>query len=638
MATAVHTTACTLDCPDACSLAVTVTDGVISNIDAGPGNPLTDGWICAKVKKHAKRVYSPERVLTPQIRVGAKGDGAFRDATWEEALALIADRMRTALASPARGDAIAAFTYNSSAGMQESDSVSEAFFEAVGATRVSHTICAATMGAAWSSVYPGMLSADPLDIVHAKVVVVWGANPTVSNTHLPPLIEKAAQRGAKVVVIDPRRTAMAKRADLHLAVRPGTDVVLALAVANIWAKDGSLDHAFIDAHTTGAGEFLSAAKAWPVEAAATVCGLEAQDIRTFANWYGATQPAMLRIGWGQERNANGGAACRAILALPALVNHFSQQGGGVIGSTSAGAVVQPRRRWPEVTATQRRVVNMHQLGQWLAPAASDPCQVLFVQGANPAVMCPDAAVVSAALSREDIFTVVHEQVMTDTARYADVVLPATTAFEINDIAGSYGSYVVQPVVAVINRVGESRSNDEVGLALAQSLGFDWTTPTAVSTDDAGPRLVRKSTIQFLDTSPTDGRARLTDALQSAPAYVPVADTFPLVLISPATSKLISSMFGEFQSPDSTVMLHPVDAGERGLVSGQAVRLVNAQGSVVASVVISDDTRPGVVVAPKGVWLRNYEGSIGLNVLIPATADALAGGACFNDARVEVMAR
>ena len=282
----VHT-ACTLDCPDACSLAVTITDGPggqrITDIDASPVNPFTDGWICAKVKRHAERVYAPERVLTPMIRTGEKGAGEFRSATWDEALPLIAGRMRDAIER--RGaDAVVAFTYNSSAAVVERASFTEAFFAAIGATIAEHTICAHTMGLAWESVYGEMNSADPRDVVHSKLVVIWGANPTVSNTHFPPLVQQAAKAGAKVVVIDPRRTAMAKRADLHLALLPGTDTALALAIANLWSAAGRLDREFIAAHADGADEFLAAAAEWPVDRAAAVTGLDAADIVTLADW------------------------------------------------------------------------------------------------------------------------------------------------------------------------------------------------------------------------------------------------------------------------------------------------------------------------------------------------------------------
>jgi anaerobic selenocysteine-containing dehydrogenase len=638
MSSSVIHTACTLDCPDTCSLAVTVNAGRIVKVDAAPENPLTDGWICAKVRRHAERVYSPERVLTPLVRTGRKGSGEFRTATWDEAMSLIGSRMRVAL--DGRGaDSIVAFTYNSSAARVEKASLSEAFFAAISATMVDHTICAHTIGVAWESVFGEMRSADPADVVHSKLVIVWGANPTVSNSHWPPLVQRAVALGAKVVVIDPRRTPMASRADLHLAIRPGTDVVLALAIARLWSQDGHLDDEFIAAHVTGADEFLGAAEEWPLARAAAVTGLDEDAIQQLARWWAEEPASMLRIGWGPERNANGGAACRAILALPTLVGRFGVEGSGVIGSTSVSAAV-PQRRWPTAALNRRarRHLPLHQVGRWLAPDADDPCEVLFVQGANPLVMCPDTNAVVAAFERDDVFTIVHEQVLTDTARYADVVLPATTSFELDDVASGYGTYAVLPVRRVIDRVGESRSNDEVGLALANALGMDWVAPpVAAAIPDAGPRLVSPPGRQFDDTSPEDGRARLVDPEQGVPRFVPLDEhaPYPLVLISPASPKMINSMFGEFQQLSPAVQLHPTDAGSRGLAAGDRVRVTSAVGSIVVPLEVHDSVRSGVAVMTKGVWLRAYEDGLGVNALAPATGDPLGNGACFNDAVVEV---
>lgn len=638
----VHT-ACTLDCPDACSLAVTVDDtGAgprITKIDASPVSGYTDGWICSKVRRHAQRVYAPERILHPLVRTGSKGAGEFREATWDEALALITARTREALDATGP-DSVVAFTYNSSAARIERNSLSEAYFAAIGASTVEHTICAHNMGESWASVYDGMASADPRHVVHADLVVIWGANPTVSNTHFPPLVHQAQARGAKVVVIDPRRTAIAARADLHLAVRPGTDAALAYAIAHQWVRHGHLDHAFLAANASGVDEFLVQAEEWTPERAAATCGLAVDDIRTLAHWWGTTRPAMLRIGWGPERSANGGASCRAILALPVLGGHFGQPGSGTIGSVSAGAV-QGARRWPQFDAPPgpRRSVPMHQIGRWLAPDAGDPCRVLFVQGGNPLVMCPDQQAVMRAFARDDVFTVVHEQVLTDTARYADVVLPATTSFEIDDVAHGYGSYMVMPVQAVIPRVGESRSNDEVGLALAQAMGFDWTAPdrtAAVAGGDIGPREAQVASAQFVDTVPRGGKARLADRFHGAPRYVPlaVADD-ELVLISPATSKLINSMFGEFQSPSPAVTLHPEDAAARGLTEGATARLTSPTGTITVPVATDPAVRRGVAMMAKGVWLRHHPDGLGVNALAPATGDPAFNGACFNDTVVRV---
>ena len=640
----VHT-ACTLDCPDACSLAVTVEHGVggarIVDIDAAPDNPFTDGWICAKVKRHGERVHGPARVRTPLLRTGPKGAGEFRPASWDEALAMVAARMHAAI-DDVGADAVVAFTYNSSAAVVERTSLTEAFFAAIGATRVEHTICAHTVGVSWDRVFGEMASADPRDVVHSRLVVVWGANPTISNTHFPPLVNRAAKAGAKVVVIDPRRTAMAARADLHLAIRPGTDVVLALAVAAEWERHGLIDRDFVAAHADGAEELLAGAAAWTLDRAAEVTGLDAADIATLAEWWGRTRPSMLRIGWGQERNANGGAACRAILSLPVLGGHFGVPGSGIVGSVSP-APARARARWPQdaFSGPQRRTLPLHQVGAWMAPGSDDPCRVLFVQGANPVLMCPDQRAVVDAFSRDDVFTVVHEQVLTDTTRYADVVLPATTSFEIDDVAASYGSYQVLPVRPVIPPVGESRSNDATGLALARAFGFDWEAASLeVAVADAGPRESTVPRRQFVDTEPAGGRARLVDPEQGVPRYVPVDGAGApgaLTLISPATSKLVNSMFGEFQSPSPAITLHPDDAAARGIEAGAAVRVRSAVGEIVVPAAIGADVRPGVAVMAKGVWLRHHADGRGVNTLTPATGDPLANGACFNDTIVTVTA-
>jgi anaerobic selenocysteine-containing dehydrogenase len=576
-------------------------------------------------------------VQTPLVRTGPKGAGEFRAATWDEALALVADRMRAAI-DRTGADAIVAFTYNSSAARIQKDSLTEALFAAIGATVAEHTICAHTMGAAWESVYRGMASADPADVVNSKLVVVWGANPTVSNTHFPPLVQQAVDAGARLVVIDPRRTAMAKRADLHLAIRPGTDVALAYAIANLWLGHGHIDREFLAQHAEGWEEFLVTAREWSLDRASETTGLSPDDIRTLAQWWGTTKPSMLRIGWGPERNANGGASCRAILALPVLGGHFGQPGSGVIGSTSAGGA-EPRRRWPSAAfdGPARRTVPLHQVGRWMAPGTTDPCEVLFVQGANPLVMCPDTKAVVAAFERDDVFTVVHEQVLTDTTRYADVVLPATTSFEIDDVGSSYGSFAVLPVRKAIEPVGESRSNDQVGVALAQALGHDWTAPpVSAAVADAGPRIAEVASRQFVDTHPAEGLVCFVDPNEGVPRYVPVdGSSIGLTLISPASSKLVNSMFGEFQSPSPAIVVHPDDAAARGLTAGQDVRVTSPVGSIVVPLDVNDDTRPGVAVMSKGVWLRHHDDGLGVNTLTPSTGDALVNGACFNDTFVEI---
>jgi anaerobic selenocysteine-containing dehydrogenase len=648
-----HVTACPLDCPDTCSLTVTVTDGRITKVDAAAGNPLTDGYICQKVKHHARRVEAPERVMTPLVRTGPKGAGEFRAATWDEALDLIVARLHAAEAEHGP-ESVLPFVYNSSAPLLQ-DEAGERLWRRFGASRLRHTVCAATHGAAYHCVYGSMLSADPADLVHSRLIVVWGANPTVSNIHLAPLITRAQrEHGARVVVVDPRATASARRADLHLAVRPGTDVVLAYAVAHELERQGLLDREFIAAHAEGADEFLTAAREFPVARAAEICGVAADAVVELSTWLGTITPAMVRVGWGIERNRNGGSACAAVFSLPVLAGQFGQPGAGVIGSLSAAAPLAWDAREPDTPDDRRRprAFGMNRIGAALLdPDLDPPIQVLFVQGSNLAATNPDQTAVLRGLAREDLFTVVHEQVLTDTARFADVVLPATTHFEVHDLAASYGSFTLQEVAPVIDPVGESRSNNEVAAALAARLGYDLTrfdvSRAAVLerclTDDGaydGVRLTRPAggTVQFRDTVPSHpgGRAHLASLPGlGVPRYRVLDDPFPLTVISPSSARTINSMFGEFQPPEPVVALHPGDAAARGIADGDAVVVRNVRATIPTVARLDASLRPGVVTMPKGSWCRDFAGGLTVNALVPDTLSDLADGACFNDARVEI---
>lgn len=670
-------TACPLDCPDGCTLEVEVTDGRLVRVDAPAAdlddatlNPLTQGFICKKVKGHAARVYGPDRVLTPLIRTGAKGAGEFREASWDEALDLVAGRIGDAVADdPAT---VVPYLYNSSAGELATGLLGRRFWAALGATEVDLTICAATAAEAWEMTFGAMQGADPLDVVHSRLVVVWGANPAISNTHFPPLVQRARANGATVVVVDPRRTAMARRADLHLPVRPGTDVVLALAVAAELGERRLVPNAFTDAHVVGVEAHLDACRPWTVDRAAGICGLDPDDIVALADLVAERRPGFWRLGWGMERNRNGGSAVRSVLALAALTGAFGQLGSGVLLSTDHDLDWDIEAVWDAVSGPVgapgalgrgegRRHLNQNRLGAALTePGEEAPVRVLFVQGANPAVMNPAQAKVLAGLARDDLFTVVHDQVMTDTARYADVVLPATTHFEISDVAVPYGSFVAQGFRPVVDRVGQSRPNDEVTSALAARMGFAAGPGEAFDPSpermlavalpggvpDASVTQTAGTAVQFRDVWPATDDARVhlvadPDAVArgvaALPTFTALASDLPLTLISPANSKTINSIFGETDGPSAALHLHPDDAAARNLVDGQEVRLWSHEGEIVVSLAVDADLRPGVASLPKGLWRRALGGGFTGNLFTPDTLSDLAGGACFNDARVEVSA-
>ncbi len=449
---------------------------------------------------------------------------------------------------------------------------------------------------------------------------------------------------------------MTKRADLHIAVRPGTDVVLAYAVANEIATRGLLATDFLAERASGVAEFLAAAARYPAREAAATCDVPAAAIEELAELLGTVRPGFVRPGWGLERNRNGGSACAAVMALPVLTGQFGVRGSGVMASLGKATPLAWDAREPDTPEDRRRprAMGMNQLGARLTdPTLDPPITVLFVQGSNVAVTNPDQVGVLRGLAREDLFTVVHDQVLTDTARYADVVLPATTHFETHDLASSYGTYSLQETPAVIAPVGESRSNNEVAAELARRLGYDltrFTTDRAAILDRSrrddgtydGVRPTRPAggTVQFRDTFPSfaDRKARLASLPGlGVPRYAHLDDPYPLTLLTPATNKTINSMFGEFQPADPAVRLHPGDAAERGLVDGQPVTVHNDRASIHTTVRVDPALRRGVVSMPKGSWCRDFPDGLTANALVPDTLSDLAEGACFNDARVEVTA-
>jgi anaerobic selenocysteine-containing dehydrogenase len=650
-------TACSLDCPDSCSLEATVENGKLVALDAAPNgaNPNTDGWICAKVKHTPKLLHGDDRITTPLRRVGPKGSGEFVAITWDEALDEFADRVGRA-AREQGWSSVVPYLYSSSAGHLGRSGLSPLVWEHFGAARTDITICAATVGEAWDRTYGSMASADPQDLAHSALIVVWGANPNVSHPHLAPVIEDRRRAGTKVIVIDPRRTPIAARADLHLAVRPGTDGVLAMAIAALLERNGHLDQAFIDQWVDGADEYLAACAEWTPARAGEVCGVETSDIEHFAQMYGTTRPAMLRVGWGQERNRNGGSASRAVFALPALAGQFGVPGAGVFNSIGGGPgpdFEDAAVRFGVVgdaPVPERRPINMNRLGRILTDDEDGRVEVLFVQGSNPAATCPEQAIVLRGLAREDLFTVVHDLTMTDTARLADLVLPATSQFEVDEVVGSYGSFVLQEAPAVIPRVGESRTNDEVSVGVGIRLGLDphqWDpSPERIRRLALGNRVLpfmsrpAGGTVQFRDVDP-GGKVQLVfeaDGVDRLPMFRAIdKPDLPITLITPATSRTTSSMFGSIAPANADLHLHPHDAAARGLTAGDRVRITDGRHTIEAVLAVDAALRPGLATMPKGMWRKDGHDGFTANVFAPDHLADLAGGASFNDARVEVSA-
>jgi anaerobic selenocysteine-containing dehydrogenase len=654
-------TACPLDCPDSCTLDVTVEKGRVLKIDGGDANPVTRNYICAKVRRFAERVYGEDRLLYPAIRTGRKGQGTFNRVTWDEALDHIAERMEK-IRDTTGAEAILPFYYGGSNGLLTQDTTDATLFRAFGTSRLARTVCAAPTGAANQALYGKMPGVTYADYVHARLIVLWGVNPGASGIHLIPYVREARKQGAKLVVIDPRATSLARQADLHLAPRPGTDLPIALALHRYLFEQGGTDDRFLAEHTRGAAQLRARASEWTIERAASEAGVNADALAHFAEMYRSISPALVRCGWGLERNRNGGSAAAAVLALPAVGGKFGVRGGGFSMSNSAALGIKPDAWMNDTPEPSTRLVNMNLLGRALTEFKDPPVDMLFVYNCNPLATIPDQNRVLEGLKRENLFTVVYEQVFTDTARYADVLLPATTFLENYDIAKGYGPISLQLVRPVIEPVGEARANAEVFSDLAARLGIGEAEeetdtllrignrlPPGLSTEllehgSATPPF-GGAPIQFVDVFPLTPQHKVDlfpEALDaSAPAGMygyqadPGTDKYPLALISPASEKTVSSTLAELRQRPAMLQMNPEDARARGLAAEDPVRVFNDLGEVHCPVALNPDIRPGTVSLPKGLWRKStYNGSTS-NALVPDSLTDLGAGACFNDARVQV---
>jgi anaerobic selenocysteine-containing dehydrogenase len=655
-------TVCPLDCPDSCSLVATVQGGRLTSLDGSDANPVTGGYICAKVRRFPERVYGPDRLLHPMARKGPKGMGSFERISWDEALERIAARMLEA-ESRFGAEAVLPYSYGGSNGLLTQDTSDATLFRRFGASRLARTVCAAPTGAANLGMYGKMPSVSYADYPEARVIIVWGANPSASGIHLVPYIREAQRRGATLIVIDPRTTPLARQAQIHLAVRPGTDLPVALAIHRYLFEQNLADAAFLEAHATGVKELRERAHPWTFERAAREAQIDPSALARAAEIYASTSPALIRCGWGQERNRNGGSASMAILALPAVAGKFGVRGGGFTMSNSASWGFE--RNWVATPEPQTRVVNMNHLGRALLDYTDPPISVLFIYNSNAAVTTPDQGRVLRGLSRDDLFTVVFDQVMTDTARYADVLLPATTFVEGYDLARAYGPIALRLGRPVIEPVGEARSNAEVFGALLRKLDLAEDgepegeleemlhvlakLPPAIGDElrerGAATPPYEGCPVQFGNVWPLtpDGKVNLFPAAfdGEAPAGLyayqpdPATERFPLALISPSSERTISSTLGELPKPEARLLMHPDDATSRMLKEGDAVRVFNDQGEVRCNVMVGPWIARGTVSLPKGLWRRHTANGYTGTVLVPDTLTDLGGGACFNDARVEV---
>ncbi len=666
---------CPLDCPDTCSLTVTVADEQIVSVKGSKANPITHGAICAKVARfYPEFVHGPNRLRYPLRRSGPKGAGSFTRITWEAALDEIHERVSAVIARHGP-QAVMPLNYAGPQGMLASDSMSARFFHKLGATQLHRS---ALCGGIRSQAYAGMFGEAPGTPLQqaslAQLIIVWGNNATACNLHLMRQINMAKRNGAKLVVIDPRRIKAADQAHMFLAVRPGTDVVLAFGLACELERQGELDRAFIDAHVLGFEPYMAVAREYPAERAAEICGVAVEDLRLLAQWYREATPAVIAWGNGLERNQNGGSGIRAIAALPALAGKFGIAGGGLIAAAgNAYPTTSDSLMRPELAPVGTRTLNIIDVGSALLDAQlAPPIEAIFIYNHNPLIVHPDQNRMKRALSRVDLFTVGIDVAMTDSMQYADIVLPACSHFEYADIYAAYGQQYLQRAEPVIAPVAEALPNTEIFRRLAARFGYCGPEFTASDTelidaavDSADPRMrgFRGSELPldaalsmeyeggepvlFRNVWPTtpSGRIELQSAMlarlygAALPGFRPLGSSYPLTLITPASDKRITSTFGglSFNATTPVLEMHPDDAAGRALADGALVRVWNELGEVYLPLCVTTAVRPGVVCSEKGAWLRTSKNGQTVSALAPTHKADIAAGACYNDTRVDVAA-
>ncbi len=664
-------------------MLVTVKDGVAIRIQGDPSMPFTDGTLCTKVSHYLERTYAPDRVLHPMRRTGPKGRGEFQRIAWDEALDEIAARLKALAASPEGPESILPLSYAGTMGMVQYASMDRRFFHRLGASLLERTLCSSAGKFGIKATLGGSVGMDPERFAEARLILLWGANPIVSNLHLWPRVLEAKRRGAKVIAIDPYRSLSAEKCSQHIALLPGTDGALALGMMHVLVAENLVDRDYIARYTLGFEALAERLKTCTPEWAAGVCGLRAAEVVQLARDYGTTRPAAIRLNYGMQRHAGGGIAARTIACLPALVGAWREPAGGIVLSTNDfynfdhAALERPDL----LGGRQPRVINHAAVGDALT-AASPPVRAVVVYNNNPVAVCPDAEKVVAGFRREDLFCVVMDSFLTDTADYADIVLPATTQLEHFDVHKSYGHLYVLANNPSIAPVGESLPNSEVFRRLAARLGFD--DPCFRDSDEdicrtalrsASPRMqgigwerVKESGWQRLRVPerfapfaeggfPTpSGKCEFTSAwlerqgFDPLPFFNPPAESavsdaarakrYPLAFLSPPARNFLNSTFANLkrfrdQEGEPRLELHSSDAQARGIVDGDRVRVFNDRGSYFLRARVNDKPRPGVVVAPSVWWRKHSPDGRNANSVTSQRIADLGGGATFYDCLVEV---
>lgn len=659
---------CPYDCPDCCGLLITVEDGKAVCVAGDPEHAFTRGTLCSKMAHYERTVHSAKRIMTPLKRVGQKGEGRFSPIGWDEAIEEIARRWH-GIIKEYGAEAILPYSYAGTMGTI-GYSAGHALFYALGATSLDRTICAPAKSRGYRDVMGATLPTAPQEAQHSDMIVLWSISMLATDIHFRHDIEMARKRGAKVYCIDTYRTKTADYADAFLCPRPGTDGALALAILHVLVRDGLADRAFLKEYVQGADELeQKVLPHYTPEAAAAITGVPAADIRAFAHAYGSARAPFIRLGSGQSRYVNGAMTSRLITCLPAFVGAYAKKGGGLLTSASGSHAFDKNIiRRPDLEQRGVRHINMCELGRALNDIdLTPPIKALYIYSSNPACTAPDQNQVLRGLQREDLFTVVHERFLTDTTRYADIVLPATTSLESEDLYYSYGHYTIQRARAVIPPVGESKSNWQTARLLAKAMHltdpiFDQTEEDLVealiaSTKKAWPLPLTSEALQKLrDCLPVDlplpedyklhfatpsGKIEIKNprCQPPLPDYLPPhKNSEPFHLINAPDMRILDSSFNErdelTRGNIMTLLIHPEDAAARGLHDGDPVRARNKRGYAHFTLKLSDRVNRGTLVT-EGVWWQAYTKDGNTNRLTSMRLTDKDGGSTFYDVSVTI---
>ncbi|MFO1324202.1 MAG: molybdopterin oxidoreductase family protein [Burkholderiales bacterium] len=674
--------ACPHDCPDTCALLTTVENGRAIAIRGAEDHPATGGVLCTKVARYLDRTYSDQRVLHPMRRVGRKGEGRFERITWDEALAEIAQRFGAIAASADGPQAIVPYSYAGTMGLLQYASMDRRFFHRLGASLLDRTICASAGKAGWTATIGATVGMDVEQYRNSKLILIWGSNPIASNLHFWRYAQEAKRRGAKLIAIDPYRSATAEKCHQHIAPMPGTDGALALGLMHVLIAEDLIDRDYVDRYTTGFDALAERAAEWTPARAAATCGVSEAEVVALAREYGTVRPAAIRVNYGLQRVAGGGNAVRAIACLPALVGAWRESAGGALLSSSGTFPVDHRAlERPDLIRGTPRTINMSAIGDALLEA-DPPIRAIYVYNSNPVAVAPESSKVRAGFGRDDLFCVVHEIFQTDTADFADILLPATTQLEQTDIHTSYGHLYALANNPAIAPQGEALPNVEVFRRLAAKMGFtedcfrdtdDDIARAAFRRDDPRSRGIEWDSLKVAGWQrlavaaeyapfahgnfPTpSGKCEFASTSQAAqgadplPAYVPprespasnptLARRYPLAFISPPARNFLNTSFANlpaFVAEERTpwLDLNPADAAARGIGDGDRVRIFNDRGRFTATARVTDRARPGVAVAPSIWWQKLSPDGCNANAVTSQALTDLGRAATFYDCLVEV---